>query len=89
MIPTMLLVGLVVGALVHDDRSLNRSFILGAGASVLWGIIVGIGASSPLVVVGGTAFGMVNVAVAAFLGWALRSGFRAIGNRHRAARPSR
>jgi hypothetical protein len=77
-IPTMLLVGLVIGALVHDDRSLTRSFMLGAGASVLWGVVVGVGASSPLVAVGGTAFGLVNVAAGALVGWGLRCAFRAI-----------
>jgi hypothetical protein len=74
----MLLVGLVVGALVHDDRSLGRSLILVAGASVLWGLVVGVGESSLLLVVGATPFGLVNVAAGAFVGWGLRSVLRAI-----------
>lgn len=41
MIPTMMLVGFVVGALLHDVRSLGRSLILGVGSSVLWRIVVG------------------------------------------------
>jgi hypothetical protein len=72
----MLLVGLIVGALVHDDRSLNRSFILAAGASALWGIVVGVGASNMAVVIGGTAVGLVNVAAGAVVGWGLRSVMR-------------
>jgi hypothetical protein len=77
-IPTMLLVGLAVGALVHDARTLHRSLMLGAGVSVLWGIVVGLGASSLIVVVGGTALGLANVAVGALVGWGLRSTLRAI-----------
>jgi hypothetical protein len=87
--PTMLLVGLVVGAFVHDDRSLNRSFILGAGASVLWGFVVGVATSSLLNVVGGTAFGLVNVAAGAFVGWGLRSVFRVIREHTKPPAPSR
>ena len=76
--PTMLLVGLVLGALVHDDRSHRRSVMLGAGASVTWGIVVGVGASSLGAVVGGTALGLVNVIVGALVGWGLRSAARAM-----------
>lgn len=79
MIPTMMLVGFVVGALVHDDRSLVRSLILGVGSSVLWGIVVAVGASSLIVFVGGTGLGLANVAVGAVPGWGFRAASRAVG----------
>jgi hypothetical protein len=74
----MLLVGLIVGALVRDERTLRRSVLLGAAASLLWGIVVGVGAESLLIVVAGTAIGLVNVATGALVGWGLRSALRSI-----------
>lgn len=78
MIPTMLLAGVGVGALVHDGRSLTRSLMLGAVASLLWGILVGIDASSLIVAAGGTALAVINVAVGALIGWGLRCGYGAV-----------
>jgi hypothetical protein len=72
-IPTMLLAGLVVGALVHDDDSLRRSVALGVVASVLWGIIVGVGASSVTTALAGALLGMANTAVGALIGGAIRA----------------
>lgn len=81
MIPTMLLVGLVVGGLVHDRRSLTRSWVIGAVASLLWGILVGVGTSSLLVAVGGPFLGIVNVAVGAVVGSGLGTACRAMFGR--------
>ena len=81
MIPTMLLVGLIIGALVHDDRSLHRSAVLAAAASVMWGLVVGIGSSSLGTVVFGTILGMINVFVGALVGWGLGATVRAIRER--------
>ncbi len=78
MIPTMLLAGLCFGALVHDGRSLTRSLMLGAVVSVLWGILVGIYASSLIVAAGGTALAVINVALGALIGWGLRCGCGAV-----------
>ena len=47
--------------------------MLGAGASVVFGIAVGIGASSLLVFVGATAIALANVGAGAFVGWGVRS----------------
>jgi hypothetical protein len=77
-IPTMLLVGLVVGGFVYDRRSLTRSCIIGAVASLLWGILVGVGAMSLLAAVGGTFLGVVNVAAGAVVGSSLGTACRAM-----------
>jgi hypothetical protein len=74
----MLLVGLGVGVLVRDRQSLIRSLLAGAVACLLWGIVVGLAASSLIVVVGGTVLAVLNLAVGAFVGWAGRSAFRAV-----------
>jgi hypothetical protein len=74
----MLLAGLGVGAMVHDRRSLGRSLLLGAGASLLWGIVVAFAASSLVVVLGGTALAVINVAVGALVGRALGYALRAL-----------
>ncbi len=66
MIPTLLLVGLVVGAFVHDWASLGRSTVAGIVVSILWG--VGVGA-----IFGGTAFALANVLVGAAIATATRS----------------
>jgi hypothetical protein len=84
----MLLVGLVVGALVRDERTLRRSVLLGAAASLLWGISVGVGAGSLLIVVAGTAIGLANVAAGALVGWGLRSALRSIGEHTQPRAPS-
>jgi hypothetical protein len=74
----MLLVGLIIGTLVHDDRSLHRSAVLGAVVSVMWGLVVGVGASSLSTVVFGTILGLINVFFGALVGWAFGAAVRAI-----------
>ena len=79
MIPTMLLVGLCVGVLVHDGRSLTRSLMLVAVVSVLWGILVGIDASSLIVAADGHGILRSSTSRAgALIGWGLRSGCGAV-----------
>jgi TRAP-type mannitol/chloroaromatic compound transport system permease large subunit len=56
-IPTLLLVALVLGTLIHDRASLRRSVAVGAAISVLWGGVVGAGDASATTAAGGTALG--------------------------------
>jgi predicted Co/Zn/Cd cation transporter (cation efflux family) len=82
-IPTLLLVGLVVGAFVHDRASFVRSAALGAAVSVLWGIGVGLADGSIATFFGGVVFAVANVVV----GTVLSASFRrlasvAVGTRH-------
>ena len=76
-IPTLLIVGVVLGVLVHDTRSLKRSTALTAAVAVAWGLLVGMDAG-PGVAVGGTALGLGNLAVGAIAGWAGHGVARAV-----------
>jgi predicted Co/Zn/Cd cation transporter (cation efflux family) len=76
-IPTLLLVGLVVGAFVHDRASLVRSAIIGATVSVLWGLGVGVANGSVVTFFGGVAFALANV----LAGTVLSAGVRSIASR--------
>jgi hypothetical protein len=72
-IPTLLLVGLAMGILIHDRGSLGRSIAVGAVVSVLWGAGVGVADASAATAVGGTALGMASVGFGAAVGAAVRS----------------
>ena len=71
MIPTMLLVGIGLGLLAVGGVA-PRSVAIGvATTSLLWGIVVGVGASSAWVGIGGTALSAVDVAVGAGVVWSI------------------
>jgi hypothetical protein len=72
MIPTMLLVGLVLGALVHDRASLERSLLATVVACLLWGVVVGVADGSLATFAGGTVIALANVAVGGAAGAAAR-----------------
>ena len=55
MIPSLLLVALVLGTLIHDRASLRRSVAVGAAISLFWGVVVGVGDASATTAAGGTA----------------------------------
>jgi hypothetical protein len=78
-IPTLLLVGLGVGVLIHDPASLRRSLAVAAALSLLWGVVVGVAAANALTAVGGTALGLANVVVGAAVGAAVGATWRAAG----------
>jgi hypothetical protein len=71
-VPTVLLVGLAVGILIHDRVSLRRSIAVGAAVSVLWGV-VGVADASAATAVGGAALGLANVVIGAAVGAILRA----------------
>lgn len=82
MIPTLLLVGLVIGAFIHDRTSLLRSAAIGAAASTCWGIGVGMSNGSIATFVGGVALALANVLVGSALSGCLRGlGRQAVGTR--------
>ncbi|HZM29994.1 MAG TPA: hypothetical protein VFB77_05860 [Acidimicrobiales bacterium] len=65
MIPSLLLVGLVLAALVRDLRRLALAALL---AAVVWGVVVGVGGGSLATFVVGTGLGLANVTVGAAVG---------------------
>jgi hypothetical protein len=77
-IPTLLIVGVVLGVLVHDTRSLALSTGLVTAAAVAWGLFGGIDASSPGIAVGGGALGLANIVVGALAGWAVHGVARTV-----------
>ena len=81
LIPTMILVGLALGFLVHDERSLVRSAVLGGCAALLWGMLVGLSDARLATAVGGTVLALVNAGVGAALGAAIRLGLASIAGR--------
>jgi hypothetical protein len=78
-IPTLLLVGLAVGIVIHDRVSLRRYVAVGAAVSVVWGVVVGVADASAATAVGGTALGLANVVVGAAVGTAVRATWRVAG----------
>lgn len=82
-IPTLLLVGVVVGAFVHDRASLARSATIGAAVSVLWGVALGIADSSIATFFGGVVFAVANAVAGTALSASVRRMAReAVGTRH-------
>lgn len=73
MIPSLLVVALVLGLLIHDRASLWRSVAVGAALAVLWGIVVGVDDASATTAAGGLALGLANVVVGAALGASVRA----------------
>jgi hypothetical protein len=78
-IPTLVLVGLALGVLIHDGASLRRSIAVGAAVSVLWGVAVGVAAANALTTVGGVSLGLANVVVGAAIGAAVSATWRVAG----------
>ncbi len=76
MIPTLLLVGLLAGGFLAEQRRL-RLAVVGAAVSLSWGLAVGLTAASLSTFVGGTALGALNVAVGVVVGAGIRKLFRA------------
>lgn len=72
MIPTLLLLGLVVGAFVHERRSAT----VVAAAAMSWGIMVGVAAGELSTVFGGAALGFGNLVAGAGIAGSIRSIFR-------------
>jgi hypothetical protein len=72
MIPTLLLVGLVVGLFVHDRSSLVRSSLLGLTAALLWGLGAGVANGSIKTFVGGAVLALANLVVGAGFAASLR-----------------
>lgn len=72
MIPSLLVVAVVLGLLIHDRASLWRSMAIGTALAVLWGIVVGVGEASATTAAGGAALGLANVVVGAAVGTAMR-----------------
>jgi hypothetical protein len=87
MIPTLLLVGLVIGLFVHDRTSLVRSSLLGLTAALLWGLGVGVANGSIKTFVGGTVLALANLLVGAAFPASLRNIWRLFaGKRHTTTR---
>lgn len=72
MIPTLLLVGLVGGAFVHDRTSLIRCSKLCVAAAVLWGAAVGVAAETITTFLGGAALALANLVFGAVFAAAAR-----------------
>ena len=74
MIPTVILIGLLLGLLVRDDRSLVSS-VAGAGfVALVWAVLVGVSDSSFGTAIGGGALAVVNAGVGGAVGVAIRFG---------------
>lgn len=80
MIPTLLLIGIVVGAILthratlrlrDPNRALGPLVVLGAALSVSWGVAIGIADGSAATIAGGVALAALNAAVGTAAGTAL------------------
>lgn len=88
MIPTLLVLGLAIGMLIHDRVSFQRSAGAGAAIALLWGVVVGVGEASATTAAGGAALGLGNVLVGTAVGAAVRALWRvARAAGHRPAAP--
>lgn len=83
MIPTLLLLGLVMGAFVHDRRSLVRTSVLGMTAAVLWGVGVGVMDGSVKTFLGGSVLALANLLVGAAISTSLRNISRLVAGKRR------
>jgi hypothetical protein len=72
-IPSLLVVAVVLGLLIHDRASVWRSVAVGAVLPVPWGIVVGVGDASATTAAGGAALGLANVVAGAAVGAAMRA----------------
>ncbi len=76
MIPNLLLVGLVVGSTVRDASSFRRGLLIGAGVSLLWALLIVLGARSLGVAFGAALVGMANFVVGAVFAAGVRQAIR-------------
>jgi hypothetical protein len=83
MIPTLILVGLVLGAFVHGRESFASCSVLGVVISLLWG--VGVADASVSTFVGATALAVVNLLVGAAVSTSLQNISRNVRPRKRPA----
>jgi hypothetical protein len=56
-IPTLLVVAVELGLLIHDRASRWRSVAVGAALAMVWGIVVDVGDASATTAAGGAALG--------------------------------
>ena len=83
LIPTLLLVGLVGGAFVHDRATVVRSAVVGTVVSLLWGVGVGVADGSTETFVSGAALALANVLVGTALSACVRRvASLSVGERH-------
>ena len=78
-IPTLLLLGLVVGAFVHDPRSALRGASILVVVAISWGIVVGVAAGDLGIMLGGAALGLGNLVVGALVAASIGSVVRRVG----------
>ena len=71
MIPTMLLFGTFVGVMAIGGTTARTVAVILAAGAFVWGVLVGVIASSWTVFFGGTALGAVNAAVGTAFVWAV------------------
>jgi len=84
MIPTLLVVGLVLGGLIHDRTSFVRcSAVLLAGALV-WALWVGIADGEVSTFVGGAVVAFANLTVGASISALIRNARRWFAGKHTA-----
>lgn len=72
-IPTLLVVAVVLGLLIHDRASLWRFVAVGAALAMVWGIVVDVGDASATTAAGGAALGLANVVAGGAAGAAVRA----------------
>jgi uncharacterized membrane protein YqgA involved in biofilm formation len=88
MIPTVLLLGLIVGSLLAQAANRRRrSMIVAAAvlAAVAWGVLVGIGARSLTTFAGGFILASANLALGAVVGGGINAAVRWLRRRGRGA----
>lgn len=73
MIPTLLVLGLLLGAFVHDRTSASRVSAAVLVFAIAWGIVIGIADDDLSTAVGGAAVGLANLAAGSLAAAALRS----------------
>ncbi len=80
MLPTQILAGLIAGAFMRDRQSTKLASAYGVGLAILWGIVVGIYASSGVVFVGGFLLALSNFVVGATVSAAVSVVFRRVAH---------
>ncbi len=77
MIPTLLILGLVIGLLIHDRVSFRRAVAAGVAASLLWGVAVLAGDAEAGSAAGGVVLALANTAVGVAVGATTRAAWGA------------
>jgi hypothetical protein len=81
MVPSAIVLGLVLGALIRDRRSFVQAVVIGVVASAAFGVLVGYAGGSVLIGLAGTALGLANLAAGAAVGTAGRAAVRLAAGR--------